>query len=162
MSGTLTKSVRIPRTTLDEIEQRFRGRDFSSAANELLSEALKMRRCPGIVFAEGATGRRARVSGTGVDVWQVVAAYESVGRKLSRLADAYPALTESQIRAALGYYRCYPAEIDARLQIEDTWTPDQLRDRHPLTRGALDEVLPRRRPQPADRRDASKRRRGRD
>ena len=162
MAGTLTKSLRIPRETIEEIEQHFRGRDFSSAANELLAEALKMRRCPGIVFADGPTGRRGRVSGTGVDVWEIIAAYESVGRNWKRLAEAYHELTESQLRAALGYYRCYADEVDARLRANDAWSLERLRDRYPFTRGAIDEVLPRRGPQPKDRGPTSKRRRRRD
>ena len=162
MAGTLTKSLRIPRETLEEIEHHFRGRDFSSAANELLVEALKMRRCPGIVFADGPTGRRARVTGTGVDVWEIIAAYQSVGRNWKRLADAHDELTESQLRAALGYYRCYPDEIDARLRANDAWSPERLRERYPFMRGAIDEVLPRRGSQSKDRRPASKRPRRRD
>src|SRR5215471_21043321 len=88
--GTVTKSLRIPKETLEEIERAAHGRDFSATANELLSEALKMRRCPGILFADGATGRRARIAGTGLDVWEVIATYRSLGNKLKRLGAAYP------------------------------------------------------------------------
>lgn len=158
MAGTLTKSLRIPRETLEEIERHFRGRDFSSAANELLAEALKMRRCPGIVFADGTTGRRARISGTGLDVWEVVATYESVGRNWKRLSEAYHWLNETQLRAALSYYQCYPEEIDARIRQNESWTPEVLGARYPFTRRAVDEVLPRRRPQSKDRRHSAKRR----
>jgi hypothetical protein len=79
---TITKSLRIPTKTAEEIEQTARrvGRNFSSVANELLDEALKMRRCPGIGFADGATGRRARLAGTGIDVWEVIATYQSVNK----------------------------------------------------------------------------------
>jgi len=73
MGATITKSLRIPKETVQEIERTSRGRDFSAAAIELLNEALKMRRCPGILFADGPTGRRARVAGTGLDVWEVIA-----------------------------------------------------------------------------------------
>lgn len=162
MAGTLTKSLRIPRDTLEEIAHQFRGRDFSSAANELLAEALKMRRCPGIVFADGPTGRRARISGASVDVWEVVSAYESVDRNWTRLEQAFHWLTDTQLRAALGYYRCYPGEVDARIRANESWTPERLNTRYPFARGAADAVLPRRRPQPKDRGHASKRRRRRE
>jgi uncharacterized protein (DUF433 family) len=161
MAGTLTKSLRISRETLEEIEHQFRGRDFSSAANELLTEALKMRRCPGIIFADGPAGRRARVSGTGIDVWEIVAAYESLGRQWSRLAEAFHWLSETQLRAALGYYKCYPAEIEGRIRIDDTWSPETVRARYPFTHGSTDEVLPRRRLQSKDSRDRTKGRRRR-
>jgi hypothetical protein len=35
-----------------------------------LVKAVKMENHPGIIFADGATGRRARVSGNGIDVWE--------------------------------------------------------------------------------------------
>jgi hypothetical protein len=38
-------------------------RDFSSVARDLLVEAVKMKNYAGIIFADGPTGRRARVSG---------------------------------------------------------------------------------------------------
>ena len=40
------------------------GQDVQSLVAEMVTEAIKMRRVPGIVFADGATGRRARVGGT--------------------------------------------------------------------------------------------------
>ena len=157
MAGTLTKSLRIPRETLEEIEHQFNGRDFSSVANELLVEALKMRRCPAIVFADGATGRHARISGTGNDVWLVIAAYESVGRNWKRLKEAYHWLSEAQLRAALNYYQCYPEEIDAKIRANEAWTPEKVWERYPFTRPPDAKVLPRRGPQSRDRRQTAKR-----
>jgi uncharacterized protein (DUF433 family) len=135
MGATITKSLRIPKETVEEIERTARGRDFSSAANELLSEALKMRRCPGIVFADGPTGRRARVAGTGLDVWEVIASYRSLGRSLKRLKAAYPQLDETKLRAALSYYECYREEIDQRISDNEAWTPRTLKARYPFTSG---------------------------
>ena len=40
---------------------------------KLHSEAVKMRRAPGIVFADGPSGRRAVVAGSGLDVWEIMA-----------------------------------------------------------------------------------------
>jgi|SRR5215471_602627 len=133
MAGTVTKSLRIPKETVKEIERAARGRDFSATANELLSEALKMRRCPGILFADGATGRRARIAGTGLDVWEVIATYRSLGNKLKRLGAAYPQLDEAKLRAALSYYDCYPEEIEERISENEAWKPQTLRKRYPFT-----------------------------
>src|SRR2546426_2951659 len=78
MPETMTKSLRIPRETLREIEQEFRNRDFSSVANELLIEGVKMRRCPGVVFVNSSSGTRtARIAGTGNDVWLIIAAAQA-------------------------------------------------------------------------------------
>ncbi len=90
-----------------------------------------MRRCPGIVFTAGPSGRRATVAGTGIDVWEIVATHDSLGGDEKRLHSAYHWLTDAQLRAALAYRRLYPAEVDARLAREKALTPDALSARHP-------------------------------
>src|SRR5437016_79544 len=104
MPETMTKSLRIPRETLREIEQEFDGRDFSSVANEMLVEGLRMRRCPGIAFVTSGGGKRtARVAGTGNDVWLIIAAHRSLKEDWNRLQKAYHWLSEEQLRAAMNY-----------------------------------------------------------
>ena len=158
MGETTTKSLRIRRETLQELEHEFRGRDFSSVANELLTEGLKMRRCPGIIFAGGATGRRARISGSPNDVWLMIAAYKCMGQDWKRLREAYPWLTENQLRAALNYYQCYPEEIEARIESNEASTPEKVRERYPFTRLPNDQLLPRRRSQSRNQRHIAKKR----
>ena len=130
---TVQKSLRLPKEIAKAIEElaEVSAQDFSAAAIELLTEAIKMRRCPGIVFADGPTGRRARIAGTGLDVWEVIATYRSVGRKVARLRQAYPWLSEPQLRAALGYYAAYPDEIDRRIALNERWTEERLLAQHP-------------------------------
>ena len=108
------KSLRLPEETLKEIEELSAetGRDFSTITKDLLTEAIKMRRCPGIMFGEGVSGRRAKVAGTGIEVWEIIAAYKSVGNDLKRLKKAYHWLSQEQVKAALSYYSAYPEEID--------------------------------------------------
>lgn len=135
---TVQKSIRIQEKTLKEVEQiaRESGKEFSTVANELLDEAVKMQRCPGIVFTEGTAGRRARIAGTGIEVWEVIATYKSVGENFKRLCQAYHWLTEQQLRAALGYYSLYSEEIDNFLKQNEELTGDKLRKRYPvLSRG---------------------------
>jgi len=69
-----------------------------------------MQRCPGIVFSEGTRGRRARISGTGIEVWEVIATWKGIDEDFGRLRKAYHWLTEQQLRSALGYYRVYRIE----------------------------------------------------
>jgi uncharacterized protein (DUF433 family) len=107
------------------------GRDFSAVANEFLAESVKMRRCPGIVFADGPTGRRARLAGTGLDVWEVIATYQSLDRDRGRLQAAYHWLTEPQLRAALGYYAAYLDEIEQQIARNAGWTPERVAQRYP-------------------------------
>src|SRR5262245_14949373 len=159
MSETVTKSLRIPEQTIREMEQEFEDRDFSSAANELLAEGLKMRRCPGIVFATSGSGKRAaRVAGTGNYVWLIIGAYKNVHEDLSRLRKVYPQLSEEQLRAALNYYRCYPDEIDARIQANEAITPEVLYKRYPFMQPAHAEVLSRRGSKSHNRRNPPKKR----
>ena len=131
--GTAQKSLRIPEEVVKAIEDlaEISDQDFTTVAVELLTEATKMRRCPGIVFVDGPSGRRARIAGMGLDVWEVVATYKSLDRDLTRLHQAYQWLSEAQLRAALGYYTAYPDEIDRRVTLNERWTGERLRAQHP-------------------------------
>ena len=132
------KSLRIPQDTVKEIERLAgeSGRDFSSVTKDLLADAVKMRRCPGILIADGVTGRRARIAGTGLEVREIIATYISVNREFKRLQKAYHWLTEQQLRAAIGYYSLYPAEIDQQNKRNESWTRETIsRDYPHLNRG---------------------------
>jgi uncharacterized protein (DUF433 family) len=131
--SAVQKSLRLSAETVREIDElaKERGEDFSATAKSLLEEAIKMRRCPGIVFASGVSGRRARVAGTGIEVWEVVAQYKGSNRDQELLQHAFHWLAPGQIKAALGYYAAYPAEIDALIARNEHWTEEILKKRHP-------------------------------
>ena len=137
MAG-VQKSLRLPAETTKEIEQMAKetGQDFSNVTKDLLQEALKMRRCPGILFAQGTSGRKARVAGTGIEVWEVIAAYKSVKEDFKRLKKAYHWLSEEQLKAALGYYTIYPKEIDRLIEQNEQWNDERLRERYPFMRSS--------------------------
>ena len=44
----------------------------------------------------------------------------------------YPWLSEAQIRAAIGYYELYSAEVDERLEREREWTAERVRKELPF------------------------------
>ncbi|HSF39617.1 MAG TPA: hypothetical protein VLT87_07485 [Thermoanaerobaculia bacterium] len=115
-------------------ESEVRGKSWSAMTRELLEEAIRMRRIPGIAFADGPAGRRAVVGGSGLDVWEVVATWKAVDKNHDRLRQSYHWLTEVQLRAALAYYEVYPEEIDARLEREAQWTPERVRREFPFSR----------------------------
>ena len=71
------------------------------------------------------------MAGTGIEVWEIVAAFQSVAGDWTRLRKAYHWLTEAQLRAALGYYATYPREIDRIIEANASWTPQRLRSLHP-------------------------------
>lgn len=117
-----------------EREMRLRGTTFSEVASSLLREAVRMRRVPGIVFMDGPVGRRASIAGTGLDVWEVIATFKSVGEDRERLGASYGWLSDRQLSAAVAYYGLYPEEIDARIEEEEYWTPEKLYAEFPYLR----------------------------
>jgi uncharacterized protein (DUF433 family) len=133
---TKAKGIRISDALDREIEREseVRGRSWSSMTSELLEEAIRMRRAPGILFVDGPVGRRAVVAGTGLDVWEIVATWREGKEDDGELRKNYPWLTEPQIRSALGYYTLYPQEIDARLEREEQWTPERIEAELPFAR----------------------------
>ncbi len=136
---TIQKSMRIKEQTVKEIEQiaRESEKEFSNIANELLEEAIRAYRCPGIIFTEGTTGRRARIAGTGIEVWEIIAAFKSIRKDINRLHKAYHWLTEQQLRAAIGYYRTYPEEIDRLISQNEGLTKEHVHKKYPfLHRGS--------------------------
>jgi uncharacterized protein (DUF433 family) len=134
--STKAKGVRIPETLDREIERESdeRGKSWSAMTAELLEEAIRMRRAPGILFADGPSGRRAVVGGTGLDVWEVISTWRDGRQDEAELRRNYPWLTEPQLRAALTYYQLYPQEIDRRLEQEAQWTPERVWREFPFAR----------------------------
>lgn len=107
----------------NEIAQRLRERaaadneGLSGLAQRLLDEGLRMEAHPGIVYRPGPSGRRAALM-RGPDVWEVVhllRSLDATGEAAIREAASWLDLTEAQVRAALGYYGSFPAEIDAQI-----------------------------------------------
>jgi uncharacterized protein (DUF433 family) len=135
--ATVQKSIRIQDKTLEEIEKisKDSGREFSAVTNELLEEALKMKRCPGIVFTEGTAGRRARIAGTGIEVWEIIATYKGIAKDFARLSKAYYWLSEQQLRAAIGYYKAYKNEIDSLMKQNEELNKKSVSEKYPFLAG---------------------------
>jgi uncharacterized protein (DUF433 family) len=66
---------------------------------------------PLIRFADGPGGRRARLTGTGKDVWEVIATVRDNNGDLPETAD-YLAMPLGLVQAAVSYYGAYTDEID--------------------------------------------------
>jgi uncharacterized protein (DUF433 family) len=132
--SSIQKSLRLPEETVKEVESlaSSAGTDFSGLARDLLEEAVKLRRCPGITFADGPAGRRARIAGTGIEVWELIATFKGLEEDYESLKEAYHWLSEQQIRAALSYYALYPKEIDKSITSNEEMTEDKVRKRFPF------------------------------
>ncbi len=119
---TETKTLRLRqalRSELEKIAKRSR-RSFSEVTQDLIEEALRMRKCPGIYFANEPAGREAKIAGTGLGVWEMIAVYKAVLKDERALRARFPWLTEAQIKAALLYYHNYPDEMDALVAENET------------------------------------------
>lgn len=109
-------SFRLPEPTLERLEARAHQirETRTGLAERYLEEGLRMDEHPGIGFADGPTGRRAIVVGTGLDVWEVV---DSVKQSRGSVAAAarYLERPAAQVRAAVRYYAAFPEEVDEML-----------------------------------------------
>ena len=124
----------MPKEAIKQIEALASGtgKDFSGIARDLFIEAVKMRRCPGVTFADGPTGRRARIAGTGIDIWEFVATFKGLGENYDKLKKTYHWLSDQQIRSALSYYALYPDDIEERINRNEDITQAQIIKRFPF------------------------------
>lgn len=84
-------------------------------AQRYVEEGLRMDEHPLIRFAEGPAGRRARLTGTGSDVWEVIAAVNDNGGDVAEAAE-YLRMALGLVQAAVVYYGAFPAEIDELIE----------------------------------------------
>lgn len=103
-------------------------------AKDLAEEAAKVAAIPGIIFADGPAGRRARIVGTGIDVFEVIRTYRQTGRDWGLLKESFYWLDDAQLKTALAYYAAFPGEIDGWLQAEAAETLEDFWRAHPSTR----------------------------
>src|SRR5262249_41278444 len=131
-----TVKLCIPEDVYATIEDAARqtGRTYADVANEMLVEAARMRRVPGIVFADGTSGRVARVGGTGLDVWEIIEQYRAVDESWEQVKAGFDWLSEHQLRAALAYAAAYPEEIEEALRENASWTPERVWAIYPFTK----------------------------
>jgi hypothetical protein len=134
--GKRAVSVQIPDDVRAAIEEAGAqtGRDFSSVASEMLSEAVRMRRFPGIVFVDSPLGRTARLAGTDVDLFRIAATFNRVGGDWDRLSKKYQHLTEEQLRMAMAYAEANRAEVDEQMDADDRRAIESVWTRYPITK----------------------------
>lgn len=130
---TSPKSLRLRpalRAEIERIAKRSR-RSFSEVAQDLLEEALRMRTCPGICFADEPAGRVAKVAGTGLGVWEIMRDYLAEGGNAEKVKEALPQVGDAELKAALLYYKKYPQEVDAEIAENAALTREAIEARFP-------------------------------
>jgi uncharacterized protein (DUF433 family) len=105
-------------------------RSVADVAQELLDEALRMRQCPGIYFADEASGRTAKIGGTGLGVWEVVRDF-SREQDAGAIRKAFPQLSQAQVTAALMYYTRYRDDVQPRIDANAALTPEAIERQYP-------------------------------
>jgi hypothetical protein len=80
-------------------------------AQRYVEEGLRMDDHPLVRFADGPAGRRARLIGTGQDVWEVIATVRDNDGNLGETA-RYLQMPLGLVQAAVSYYGAYADEIN--------------------------------------------------
>lgn len=107
-------SVRLAEATIARLGQRAKrvGMPTRTLAQRYVEEGLRMDEHPLIRFVDGPAGRRARLAGTGKDVWEVIATVRDNDGDLQAAAE-YLRIPLGLVQAAVTYYGAYREETDA-------------------------------------------------
>jgi uncharacterized protein (DUF433 family) len=106
--GSRAQRVRLPPRTL---------------AQRYVEEGLRMDEHPLIRFADGPAGRRARLIGTGKDIWEIIAVVRDNDGSPAETA-RYLELPLGLIQAAIAYYGAYTDEIDQLINLNEQETAE--------------------------------------
>jgi hypothetical protein len=111
-------SLRLSDTAVRRLGERARRADTKprTLAQRYVEEGLRMDEHPLVRFVDGPAGRRARLVGTGKDLWEVVAVVRENDGDV-RAASEYLEVPLGLIQAAVTYYGGYPDEIDDWIEL---------------------------------------------
>src|SRR6266496_6104007 len=113
-------SVRLTEATIRRLGARARRVHLPARtlAQRYVEEGLRMDEHPLIRFADGPAGRRARLLGTGKDVWEVIAAVRDNHGDAAETA-RYLEIPLGLVQAAISYYGAYREEIDQWIEANE-------------------------------------------
>ena len=118
-------SVRLNDATITRLGARARRVHLPprTLAQRYVEEGLRMDEHPMVRFADGPAGRRARLTGTGKDIWEIIAVVRDNGGDAAGSAD-YLEVPLGLIQAAIAYYGSYTVEIDQQLEANEQETAE--------------------------------------
>jgi uncharacterized protein (DUF433 family) len=118
-------SVRLNEATITRLGARARRVHLPprTLAQRYVEEGLRMDEHPLIRFADGPAGRRARLLGTGKDVWEVIAVVRDNDGDDAQAA-RYLEIPLGLVQAAIAYYGTYTAEIDQQIGANEEETAE--------------------------------------
>jgi uncharacterized protein (DUF433 family) len=111
-------SVRLNDATLARLGSRARRVHLPprTLAQRYVEEGLRMDEHPLVRFADGPAGRRARLVGTGKDIWEIIAIVRDNDGDPAEAA-RYLEIPLGLVQAAIAYYGAYTAEIDQLIDL---------------------------------------------
>ncbi len=118
-------SVRLSDETIERLGNRARRAHLPprTLAQRYIEEGLRMDEHPLVRFADGPAGRRARLAGTGKDVWEVIATVRDNNADLAAAA-RYLEMPLGLVQAAVTYYGAYQEEIDQWIKLNKQETDE--------------------------------------
>ena len=113
-------SVRLNDTTIARLGKHAKRVHLAprTLAQRYVEEGLRMDEHPLIRFVDGPAGRRARIMGTGKDVWEVIAAVRENSGDAVETA-RYLEMPLGLVQAAITYYGAYRDEIDQWIEANE-------------------------------------------
>ena len=111
-------SLRLSDDAVERLGERARraGTRPRTLAQRYVEEGLRMDEHPLVRFVDGPAGRRARLVGTGKDVWEVIAVVRENDGDVREASD-YLELPFGLAQAAVTYFGAYPDEIDGWIEL---------------------------------------------
>lgn len=91
------------------------GETYTALAERFIDEGLRRQDHPAIDFVDGPAGRRARIVGTGLGVWEVIMVLQANAGSIPQTA-GYLDVSQVLVEAAVAYCADHPAEIDGWLE----------------------------------------------
>ncbi len=127
MATKQLRSFRFDPGTISRLEQRARelGLTQTALVERYVDEGLRQEDHWGIIFVDEPAGRRPRVGGTGLDVWEVVRTVQDNHSSTAEAA-AYLHIPEGLVLTAMRYYADYSYEIDAWIADNDRYYEEEL------------------------------------
>jgi uncharacterized protein (DUF433 family) len=118
-------SVRLNDATLTRLGNRAKRAHLPprTLAQRYVEEGLRMDEHPLIRFSDGPAGRRARLVGTGKDIWEIIATVRDNDGNPAETA-RYLEIPLGLIQAAISYYGTYTAEIDQLIDLNEQETDE--------------------------------------
>jgi len=87
-------------------------------AQRYVEEGLRMDEHPLVRFVDGPAGRRARLTGSGLDVWEVIATVRDNENDIAQAA-SYLEVPLGLVQAAVAYFGAYKDEIDGWIEANE-------------------------------------------